>query len=245
MYLFLHIGFEKTGSTSFQESWANLDPKELTSCNFAAQAGFISPVSSSDLTTLICNKKTLGKLRRPHPDFLSELTKYLTQNRDKNILFSDEHISSRILSKDEIHILKNILTIAGHQLIVLIVNRERDEWLRSKYAQAVKGGYYGSFIEYINNGGARNTNELETEKTISLWRSAEVLVEEFSYSKNIVNDLFLYISSISNSNLPLPDFQYSSNSRLTARKIDILIQINKFFRRFDLIRKTLKRFIVK
>ena len=130
------------------------------------------------------------------------LIEYLRQNVSSHILLSDEHLSSRLLHRSEIQSLAALLQSAGHELVVIAVTRDRDDWLRSKYSQAVKGGFYKSLEEYVENGGSRQTKELNVERTLRLWREVDARLILLSYSGDVVSRLFKTLKDITGKEFP-------------------------------------------
>lgn len=244
MFLFLHIGFEKTGSSAFQEAWFAMPEKDLIAAQFARHPSFMAP-SSYGMTTLLCDEDHLGDLKRPPATLLPDLLDYLKCNADSHIQLSDEHISSRLLEPIQVYALSQLLRGAGHELVVLAVTREKDDWLRSKYAQAVKGGYYKSFKDYVSFGASRQTEELNIDRTLSLWRDSGARLIELQHSADVVPRLFKVLAETTGNEFPVFSSPPRANVRISSLKMRALIRLNKWMEFSPRLRKICRRIILK
>ena len=116
-------------------SWFGIDAHALEKHNLASIPFHGSVIICFDI---IRDSSHLGRLDRPDGAFIPSLIEYLRQNVSSHILLSDEHLSSRLLHRSEIQSLAALLQSAGHELVVIAVTRDRDDWLRSKYSQQLK-----------------------------------------------------------------------------------------------------------
>ena len=244
MYIFLHIGFEKTGSTAFQSAWWGTAQHNLHNAQFSSHPSFLQHLPYG-LTTFICPERQLGGLKRPPSSFLPDLLEYLRVNSESHVLLTDEHISSRLLEQTELRALESILKSAGHELIVLAVTRERDEWLRSKYSQAVKGGYVGTFQHYVRSGGSRHTAELDVQRTLSVWRDLGNRVIELEHNDEVVSQILTILAEITGRELTIAQTSLDQNIRLSSWHESALLKVNRIFARIAVLRKVCKWIILK
>lgn len=152
--IFLHIGLEKTGSTSIQK-FCELNKNLLIKRNVLFASGFFGRSNHVELTTAFCGEKNAGFLRKPVcvKKFIGSLREFILINKDVDIIFSNEHLSSRIHSEKALRELMEVLLVGGHKLVVICYIRNPADWLVSSYIEAVKSGYYGSAHNYFKMEG--------------------------------------------------------------------------------------------
>jgi hypothetical protein len=148
--LYLHIGTEKTGTTSVQKFFkAN---RELLAGN-----GVIYPVapgkqnhmglaaSAQDVDKRGPLRKSLGirneaEARKFRAAMLTGLAEELTARPYKLAFMSGEHCSSRLIEDQEVQWLKDQLGRFFDKIHILIYIRRQDDYLLSTYSTSVKSG---------------------------------------------------------------------------------------------------------
>jgi len=152
MKCILHIGTEKTATTTLQ-SFLHLNRDKLAKKGFlfTKSAGltnnFKLPVSSynidkrDDLTN-ICNIFTNEDLINFQKKIITDLKKEIAENKQPNIIFSSEHIQSRLTSQQEITRLKSILEKIGlYDISVVIYLRNPTEIATSLFSNCIINGH--------------------------------------------------------------------------------------------------------
>jgi hypothetical protein len=148
--LYLHIGTEKTGTTSVQKFFkANRE--------ILAENGIVYPhapgkqnhmglaASAQDVSKRGPLRKSLGikseddaiKFRA---EMLSGLAEELAARPYKLAFMSGEHCSSRLIEDEEVQWLKDELSKFFDNIHILIYIRRQDDYLLSTYSTAVKSG---------------------------------------------------------------------------------------------------------
>jgi hypothetical protein len=153
---FLHIGTEKTGTTTIQYFLARnrkllledgflypyspeeKDEPKFSGCTHTKLAAFsTNRLQDMHKYLKISNSEDLLKFQN---EFQKELTQELNQTKAKTIIFSNEHCSSRLVLKEEIEQLKKLLEPFFEELKIIIYWRRQDKFLLSSYSTAVIGG---------------------------------------------------------------------------------------------------------
>jgi hypothetical protein len=153
---FLHIGTEKTGTTTIQYFLArnrqNLlddgflyphspeekDEPKFANCTHTKLAAFsANKLQDMHKYMKITNSETLSKFQNK---FQIELAEELNQTNAKKVIFSNEHCSSRLVQKEEIERLKKLLEPFFEEIKIIIYLRRQDKFLLSAYSTAVIGG---------------------------------------------------------------------------------------------------------
>ena len=155
----LHIGTEKTGTTTLQ-SFLGANRAKL------AKHGFFVPASLSPyqavanhqrLTTFSLRESNLGDdLRRAaglsssedvqshrakvRADFIAELSQ--EKPSAERLLLSNEHCHSRLVFLDEVETLRDFIMEFAEKVIVVVYLRPQHQLAISLYNQALRAGYY-------------------------------------------------------------------------------------------------------
>ncbi len=156
----LHIGTEKTGTTSLQKMLM-LNHEALLKQGFFVPRS-LSPYSKilnhERLTTIsLADQKLNDDVRRAagvtDADSLARHRAKVIADFDKELatlpevyhtlLLSNEHLSSRLTSTDEIEVLKSILERYAEKIDVLVYLRPQFGLALSGYNQAIKAGHHG------------------------------------------------------------------------------------------------------
>jgi len=153
MRAFLHIGAEKTGTSSLQQFF-RLNRKKLKSASilYSEVAGAESHTALAAAAEAIGKFDDLRILRGLKSDeavreFRGRLSQALTEEAlsagCENVIFSSEHLSSRLISIPEIETLANMLRRMAESITVVVYLRRQDDFLCSTYSTDVKSGFTG------------------------------------------------------------------------------------------------------
>lgn len=146
---FIHIGTEKTGTTSLQEFFAGnragfdahkfYYPDTPGDTNHQKLAIYCAPENTRDLRPFF-GLGTDDRLANFQNRFPVNLKNEIDNHRSKSILFSNEHLSSRIQSKQQIFKLQELMKYLGLDPTIIIYLRRQDQMMLSSYSTAVKSG---------------------------------------------------------------------------------------------------------
>jgi hypothetical protein len=144
----LHIGTEKTGTTSIQKMLAARRAD-------LAEAGFCYPSSPgeechSDLAVYAAPEHALELNGAPfdEPAFISSLTAELAALPASvhTVIFSSEHCHSRLISTDQVRKLQALLAAFFTTVTVVVYLRRQDRMACSSYSTLLKYGFSGDVI---------------------------------------------------------------------------------------------------
>lgn len=150
MKAFLHIGTEKTGTTTIQHFLAKNRENLL-------RQGYLYPSSPGKIThtKLVLFALEATKIQDIHklhgfttPEkvklfktkFKPKLIKEIKSIDVDKVIFSSEHCSSRLISKEQIKELKTLLDEVFEDIEIIIYLRRQDKFLSSSYSTAIKAG---------------------------------------------------------------------------------------------------------
>ena len=151
MKSFLHIGTEKTGTTTLQEFFhLNRDRLRRQGYIYTKSAGeknnrglsvaAYAPDKRDDFTRRF-GIHTNAQLTSYQKSVLANLSEELKGHSDKTVIFSSEHLQSRLWSTLEVENLRNVLIELGMSDITVIVYlRNPSETANSLYSTSVREG---------------------------------------------------------------------------------------------------------
>jgi hypothetical protein len=229
MKLILHIGLEKTGSTALQEYFYNCVDQSYGPF-LANQRELFSTANHFDLTVQhALDSSKLKNIQRYSTVKRNVIRDWVCGKRKENIFFTNEHISSRLSEFEEFENLINTLSSGEHDITILLVTRKYEDWIKSKYIEAVKGGYPLEYNEYLNRGGRWHKKELDVERLMSFIYRLPVKLKVMEYNSNIVNDIIGWMNAELGSNFSTFEVPKQSNIRLTAKQTKVKLLLNKLF----------------
>ena len=155
--IFLHVGVEKTGTTTLQVAMAINRPL-LHQCGYAIPMGPAgSPSYHIGLALCAANPDAVPELRQvaglttgaTHSAFLEnypmQIARELTQSGCHTAILSNEHCSSRLSTVAEIAKLHKIFSRLARECRIIIYLRRQDELAASHYSTSVRAGATGEF----------------------------------------------------------------------------------------------------
>lgn len=238
--LYLHIGFEKTGSTAIQY-FLEKNQKSLNDRYSLYFPDIISKKKHIKLAVLAAPHSTgsLQKRLKIHNDlelseFINDFSKDLKENiiyaigKSKDIILSSEHLSSQVGTNEELSQFAETLQSFGINIKIIAYIRRQDQFILSRYNTWIKNG--GKNKLSVN----KNSKVLQYVDTIRLWerhfgREALVL-KSYDSEKwadgNIIYD-FLKVLNI-NSIKGLDCTLERQNISLDSKSITILKALNEF-----------------
>ena len=150
--IYLHIGLEKTGTTSIQKAMAEkrealhresvLFPKSLRSKNNPSHIRLLLYGLEEGLNRFLKNYP--GHNIPDYPAFRAQLEKDFEREVEasgcKTIVISNEHLSSHLVSSRQIESVANILRRVANDIRIVVYLRRQDHMAVSRYFSALKGG---------------------------------------------------------------------------------------------------------
>lgn len=244
--VYIHIGLEKTGTTSLQEFfYTNRDPLLRYHNLYYAQApgvrnhmklpiyAYSKNIKDLLLQRQISSARELDEFRKSFEDDLYQELKPQVDNGN-NILLSNEHLSSRYNDENDIRKLISLFDKLEVQIKVILYLRRHDLFLTSSYSTAVKGGsthefniekykrsrynYKGILDDWSNVVGIDNIIVRRFDK--GNW-NGENLYRDFCFHLGIVD--FHQLSII----------EKEENKSLSAQSLEFLSLFNKHLPLFD------------
>ncbi|HEX3651213.1 MAG TPA: hypothetical protein VHU18_00135 [Rhizomicrobium sp.] len=150
MKLYLHIGTEKTGTTSIQHFLqANRDVLRKSNILYPVAPGDQNHIGLAIAAQNERKSNSLRWIRELHTEedvrqFREELVRNLAGEVRAlpytTAIISSEHCSSRLRSKEEVRWLRETLAKFFDPIFVVVYVRRQDDFLVSNYSTAIKGG---------------------------------------------------------------------------------------------------------
>jgi hypothetical protein len=235
---FLHIGTEKTGTTSIQTFLAKnrdellrqgvLYPASPGSVNHLRLATFCLDDAKADETRLRWG------LNRDEP--ISEFRERLLQVLDDEIgasitstlVFSNEHLSSRLTNSTEIGRVRDVCARYAKRTTVLVYLRNQTDFLVSSYNMSIVAGGVGAFPYPLTQRHIRRMDYAALLKPwIEVFGADNIVVRRFEAAAFAKNDLlsdFALQLGLDEAELVRPD---RVNEALDARSLAFLREFNK------------------
>lgn len=243
MKLIIHIGTEKTASTSLQYFFnENRNSLSRNGIHYAECLGHRNHrklvVASMDncKTDDWIESRGLGndrkrtrfscKVRRLFGKEIMQLPDSIN-----TVLISSEHFHSRLTMPSELKALKEFLNEHFCEIEIVVYFRRQSSLLRSKYTTMLRAGNRNSFKEFYNNELDLEGHYYDYEKLLSLWGkefgAVNIKVREFNknkfYAQHICYDFLHTLSpTLSLSDFILPEDQNPSLNRIGLNLLRLL-----------------------
>lgn len=150
MLAILHIGVEKTGTTSIQKflglnrqilsTRSILFPQAPGRWNHTNLAGYAAADEKCDDIRINLGIKSHDELLRFREQFAADFDRELRDSACDTVILSGEHCSSRLVTREEVERLHRLLSRIFEAVRVVVYLRRQDEFLLSTYSTAVKNG---------------------------------------------------------------------------------------------------------
>ena len=245
MRCILHIGTEKTGTTSIQ-AFLDLNRSHLRSCgilvprsvggpnNIGLAVAAYNPFHLDDYVKSI-GLQTPQRLLNHQSRLIDALRREIEQSKSDGVdtvCFSSEHLHSRLRAEEEVARLREILLILGFkEILVIIYLREQAALVRSLYATAVLYGGRTTAIpeprgeEYWDNLCDHRRSLLRFRKVFGVESvRPRLFVPEDFVGNSLIAD-FLSTASI---DLPSDELLFSGreNESISAYGLEVLRRLN-------------------
>jgi hypothetical protein len=153
MRIFVHIGAEKTGTSSVQQFFRrNRDKLKSAGYLYPEAHGFDSHMGlaaacqnddARDDLRMIFQLDSVQKIREFRVSLSQQMFEESQAGEYSHLILSSEHCSSRLVSLVEVERLAKILRRISRDIIILVYIRRQDEFLCSSYSTDVKSGFGG------------------------------------------------------------------------------------------------------
>ncbi|MGF1772505.1 hypothetical protein L4C42_09360 [Vibrio wakamikoensis] len=169
----IHIGTEKTGTTSVQHFF---DQNRAKLKELGVLYPHVGPRKDAhfdlvnELHPLDNNGKYMEFLPKPTTDigfYWGQLRQRIEDNPEKTVFLSAEHFSSRLRDK-ALEYMSAFFSSLGIEPEILVFLRPQDEFLESTYSTAIKSGSSQSFEQMIENYQAQILR-YDYEQLLALW----------------------------------------------------------------------------
>ncbi|ULO01694.1 hypothetical protein AVANS_1069 [Campylobacter sp. RM5004] len=252
MKAFLHIGTEKTGSTSIQ-NFIKENKKELqkhicipNSLGFnhwplAVLAYQENKIDSFRITNNILKKEDFDNYKN---NLFNELKQEL-KGKTK-ILFTSELIHSRLTTKEELIQLKEILHKLGiNDIKIIIYLREQGELINSLYSEAIKWSEIDEKFDFelkdsfdleFKDGFRKNISHFQFicdhKNTLKIWQEVfgldniipTIFDKKYFKNQDLISD---FLDKIEIDNIDSFNKIDNSNEALDTYGVDLLLYLNK------------------
>ncbi len=235
--IYLHIGTEKTGTTTIQNFlWQNRNkilkqgyiyPKFLGIYCFDLSMYSSNPKHSVDIRRMKqMNMNEYNKFQKEFPQIFVRKCKKMIKSY--SIILSSELLSSRIRNSEEINKLYELLHLISGDIKIIIYLRRQDLFFTSLYSTAVKSGCSEKFSDWIRS---INYSNFDYYQLLNFWSSVfkkeNIIVRVFNknnFKDNNLIDDFISIFPIEYNNLR--DIE-NKNISLNVNTLRVLRIINK------------------
>jgi hypothetical protein len=241
--LYLHIGTEKTGTTSVQKFFrvnrdllaehAVLYP--ITPGNQKHQRLAVAALQLSKLGEMrkAFGVKTHDEARKFRDDLVNNLTAEFSRKPYESVVISSEHLSSRVLDDEEVQWLKDLLSPYFEEITIIVYIRRQDDFLLSTYSTSIKSG--------VTEMLAMPTEQLIEARynhwaTLSRWARVfgreHIVCRRFERSGMVGGDIvddFLAIAGVDKAGYERPE---DVNESLDAESLEFLRLFNQHVPRF-------------
>lgn len=236
--LYLHIGTEKTGSTSIQVACA-MNRERLR------KAGFLYPRVPGERTHIRLTLYAIDDGRsadlRPRAglgldrdyerfkhEFQHSLLQEISQSSCGAVVLSNEHLSSRLHRVEEINRLAEIVREIADSIEIIAYLRPQHELVASSYSTSVKSGSTAELELPIDDENPYFNYELLLEPWASVFGEGNIRVRIYDRLEMPTGDVVKDFLSTIGFEIPA-DFEYPSdrNPALDEKTIQFLLRFNR------------------
>ena len=200
----LHIGTEKTGTTSIQKSlYENRIQLAAKGKLFPASAGFISnqnlvvygkQAPEQDLAPPQLDVSDTAELAAWKSQFVqkhcAEVLAFQERHEHSTLIYSAEHLQSRLTTVSEIKRIARLMRPLFDQIDVVVYLRRQDLYALSAHSTSVRGGKQDGFaFEEINAQGPYYNYRLLVENWSKVFGADALQVRLFERSRMHGNDV--------------------------------------------------------
>ena len=200
----LHIGTEKTGTTSIQSFlFAHRDLLARRGCLFPSTAGYVSNqrlvtyakrVPDPDLVEPGLELEDARTLADWKEGFVvahcNEVLPWLCARADARLVYSSEHMQSRVQDTEEIRRIARLVRPMVDEVRVIVYLRRQDRLALSAYSTTVRGGNARPFaFEDVNHAGPYYDQRALLERWASVFGERAITVRVFERARLVGGDV--------------------------------------------------------
>ena len=211
---YLHIGTEKTGSTSIQKFFAkNRDnllkqgiiyPKSLGKINHINIPAYALPdIEINDsIRCQAFDRENEHDLEKFRDKITKNFHKEVKNSNIKKLIISNEHCHSRLTNTDSLIKLKSLINIITDDIEIIVYIRRQDRLSVSSYSTALRAGYIGDKpnLPSINKKGNYQSSFYDYKSMIERFQNVfglnSINIRIFESDKLHDNDVVKDISSL-------------------------------------------------
>jgi len=240
MKIYLHIGTEKTGTTSIQSFLADnrdelhkhkiMYSKVLGDPNNIRLSIALQDTDKIDDSRIHAKITTKEKILNFKEELRSDLSEEIQKEKPEILIISSEHLSSRMNREKEIKRLKYFLNQFSDDITVIVYLRRQDKFFESLYSTAIKKG---NVIDFSFPDKGREGQNFHYNRMLKLWENVfgfeniKVNIFEKSrlFQKDVISD---FIHTL---NLPIKyekGKEKRENLSFGRKKLAFLKEFNNF-----------------
>ncbi len=239
MKIYLHIGLEKTGTTSIQQ-FLTYKREELIQQNILYPKSLYLP-NNEYISVAFRDSRYVDDLRVKHNiirhdqilNFRNKIKESLKQEIDKYhpdiLIISNEHISSRLSDEEERKNLINFLKNFSNDITVIVYLRRQDKLLESLYSTSIISGNTYSFEKFFQQ--IKNRHDLHFYTLLKQWGKyvpkEKMIVKKFDKFSLFNNDIVDDFIKTLNLNIR-KDKTFKDNTSLGYKKLEFLRRFNRY-----------------
>lgn len=234
--IILHIGAEKTGSTSIQkllyQSPHNLSekirfpfPGELPDTFQGRHAGLIKASGCSWYWNDNSCKNVHEKYRKDYFDCIDALAERCKNEGRNHLILSEENLSSR-LKYSEIECITNNLNVSFDKKTVVMLIREQFSAYVSQYSTFISSGKSDSLKKFLIDH--KRSDYFNYYEIVKKWEACGWNVELALYSSDAINEFLKLITKITCEQINLSTHNFGQNVSLKYPELFFLRYYNKF-----------------
>lgn len=243
MDLTLHIGTEKTGSTSIQRYLAKnrvrlreagiLFPLAPGLDNQKALTAIAEENSEDSALQEIFDIRTPQDLQRFRQDLRQNLKKELREAGCSHVVMSNEHCSSRLRDDSQVEFLRAFLSEFFDQIRILVYIRRQDDFLVSTYSTMVKTGRTNPIHIPSMKGQLRRYDHWDLlSRWAEIFGRENIICRMYDRSKLVDGDIIHDFGA--QTGVPTtPDYErpVMTNESLDAEALEFLRIFNRYYNR--------------
>jgi hypothetical protein len=242
--IILHIGLEKTGTTTIQRVFnSNRElllskgiyyPSYFGEENHVCLYNYAKAKDAIDELRIYSGIKSADDVLQFRTDFKKLFINDLKSKKPKYLVLSNEHLSSRLSGTEGLERLKELLESISKDIQVVLYVRNIFDFLVSSYSTAVKCGETKKFIDYVPDK-ADLPFRYQLSSVLKLWFSVfgenNVLVRPFSREHLISGDILSDFVSAAKLPISIDSLKVSlkaENVSLGREGLDLVRRLNNY-----------------
>ena len=237
-HLFIHIGTEKTGTTSIQDTlYQNYDILKLKNILYPRafkmqnHVGFCVSFQNkkSELNAVVQSGTDEESLALYRQQLFNDLNEEIDISGVSRVIISNEHLHSRIMNENELEAIKNWADENFDEVTIICYIRKQVDLALSHYSTQIKsGGVSDTILPDLSNG---IPYYYDYKRILSLWSKyfPKIICREFSKNTllngNVVED-FLSLFDVQINDI-VPSIEH--NKSLDGKAMLFLTKLNREF----------------